>query len=51
MKQGLRRNASAIEAYAARIRLGINQRNFHAEVGSKEGGSVTPRAGTYDREV
>ena len=44
MQQRFRRNAAAVEAYAAGIHLGIDQRNLHAEIGGEERGSVSARS-------
>ena len=40
VQQRLRRNAAAVEAHAARVRLGIDQRHLHAEIGGQKGGCV-----------
>ena len=46
VQQRLRRNAAAIEADAARILLGVDERDLHAEVGGIEGRRVPTRTRT-----
>ena len=43
MEQGLGRDAAAIEADAARVYFRIDQRNFHAQVGSQKCGGISAR--------
>ena len=48
VQQRLRRNAAAIEADAAGIRFGIDERDLHAEVGRVERRRVPARTRTDD---
>ena len=48
VQQRLRRNAAAIEADAARVLLGIDERDLHPEVGGIERRRVSAGAGADD---
>jgi hypothetical protein len=43
VQQGLRRDAAAIQAYAAGIRLGVDQGHLHAHVRRRKRGRVSAR--------
>ena len=51
VQQRLRGNAAAVETHAAGIRLGIDQRNLHAEIGGQECGGITAGPAADDGEV
>ena len=51
MQQGLRWDASAIEAHSAGIQLWIDERDGHAEVGSKKCGGVSTGTAANDCNI
>ena len=44
MQQRLGRNAAAVQAHAAGVRFGVNQRDLHSEVSGEKCGGVASRA-------
>ena len=51
VQQRLRRNAAAIEADAARVRLGVDERDLHAQVGGIERRRISAGAAAEDDEL
>ena len=51
VQQGFRRNAAAVEADSARIRFGIDQRDFHAQIGGEKCRGVATRPAAHDCNV
>src|SRR5207248_4866136 len=48
MQQRFGRDASAIQTYPARVDFGIDERDFHAEIGGEKGCSVSARSAAHD---
>ena len=49
VQQRLRGDATVVQADAARVRRGVDQRHIEAALGGEEGGGVTARAGAQHR--
>ena len=44
VQQGLRWNATLEQAGAAQPRFGLDERDFHSQIGGQKGGGVTARS-------
>ena len=51
VQQRLGRDAAAIEAHAARVRTGIDERDLHAAIGGVERSRIAARTGANDRNL
>src|SRR5436309_10142294 len=51
MQERLRRNASAIDAHAARVRLRVDQRGLQSEIGGEKCRGVSAGAAADDDEL
>ena len=51
MQQGFRRDATDIQANAAKLLVTLDQNHVHAQIGGSESGGVTARTGTDDHQL